>query len=76
MKIKKQDILYCMLIAIIPIVLLFIAKGQGNVFANTYDWYEQHVSFPNYFRNLFYQTGDVLPDFALAIGAGQAGLPV
>ncbi len=35
------------------------------------DWMSQHTVFPDYFRKLFYETGDLFPNFAANIGAGQ-----
>lgn len=41
------------------------------VFGSTMDWNNQHIIFPDYFRSRFYQTGQLFPNFASAIGAGQ-----
>jgi Predicted membrane protein len=35
------------------------------------DWMSQHTVFPDYFRKLFYETGNLFPNFAANIGAGQ-----
>ena len=41
------------------------------IFGSTMDWNNQHIIFPDYFRSRFYQTGQLFPNFASAIGAGQ-----
>lgn len=55
------------------LVLLTIgiyAVRNGFLGANA-DWMSQHTVFPDYFRNLFYETGDLFPNYAANIGAGQ-----
>ncbi len=46
------------------------AVRNGFLGANA-DWMSQHTVFPDYFRNLFYETGDLFPNYAANIGAGQ-----
>ena len=49
---------------------MYTVKGT-YLFGSSTDWYSQHISIPEYFRTLFYDTKDLLPDFALNIGNGQ-----
>lgn len=42
-----------------------------KIFGSNTDWISQHSVFPDYFRQLFYRTGDLFPQFALNIGGGQ-----
>ncbi len=35
------------------------------------DWSDQHFAIPDYFRKLFYQTGDLFPSLAPHIGGGE-----
>lgn len=35
------------------------------------DWADQHYAIPDYFRKLFYETGELFPSFAPNIGAGE-----
>ena len=42
-----------------------------KVFGANVDWISQHSVFPEYFRQRFYQTGELLPEFAANIGGGQ-----
>lgn len=52
------------------IQVIFLMQGQ-YVFGSNVDWMKQHIVFPDYFRNLFYQTGDLFPEFSLHLGSGQ-----
>lgn len=49
--------------------LLFIC-GSG-VFGSKVDWISQHSVLPEYFRQQFYETGELFPEFAPHIGGGQ-----
>lgn len=66
---KKRDYNYLVLI-IITLGLVFVLKGT-NMFGSMTDWLCQHSVFPDYFRKLFYETGNIFPNLALNIGAGQ-----
>ena len=61
-------ILIIILIALLEVLLI---TGFSRVFGNDGDWFDQSVSFYEYFRNLFYETGEIFPDLALHIGGGQ-----
>lgn len=43
----------------------------GKVFGANVDWISQHSVFPEYFRQQFYETGQLFPEFAANIGGGQ-----
>lgn len=49
--------------------VLFVMRF--GVFGSRVDWVNQHSVFPEYFRQRFYETKDLLPDFAWNLGAGQ-----
>ena len=71
MKKHKKDIIYISILVLSFIVLsVYTVKGT-YLFGSSTDWYSQHISIPEYFRTLFYDTKDLLPDFALNIGNGQ-----
>lgn len=60
------------------IVLALVALGfcglfvlRFGIFGSRVDWVNQHSVFPDYFRQRFYETKDLLPDFAWNLGAGQ-----
>lgn len=44
---------------------------RHGVFGSKVDWISQHSVIPEYFRQLYYSTGDLFPDFAYHIGGGQ-----
>ena len=67
----KNDILIILLFSVIYIGIALILTHGKYVFAAVTDFPMQHYVFPEYFRNLFYETKDLLPDFALNIGGGQ-----
>ena len=67
----KNDILMILLYSAIYITIALILTHGKFLFASTTDFEMQHYIFPEYFRNLFYETKDLLPDFALNIGGGQ-----
>ena len=35
------------------------------------DWISQHSVIPDYFRQQFYETGSLFPEFAMNLGGGQ-----
>ena len=67
----KQDILIVLLFSLIYILIAAILTHEKYYFAAQIDFPMQHYVFPEYFRNLFYETKDLFPDFALNIGGGQ-----
>lgn len=42
-----------------------------KIFGSSVDWISQHSVFPEYFRQQFYDTGNIFPEFAAQIGGGQ-----
>ncbi|MGE5455936.1 MAG: YfhO family protein [Ignavibacteriales bacterium] len=60
-----------LIISAITILMILLTTGINNLFGSTSDWLLQHIIFPDYFRNLFYETGKLFPNFALNVGAGQ-----
>ncbi len=60
-----------LVIALVVLAVVAITCAGGMFFGSKTDWLGQHTAFPDYFRKLFYQTGELLPNFALGIGAGQ-----
>ena len=67
----KHDILILLLFSAIYITIALILTQSKFIFASKVDFAMQHYLFPEYFRNLFYETKDLLPDFALNLGGGQ-----
>lgn len=67
---KKEYINYLILILTI-LVIVFITTRFTNVFGSDTDFINQHTVLPDYFRQLFYQTGNIIPNFAFHYGGGQ-----
>lgn len=66
----KKDLFYLLLLTIMFISIFLIIKGN-NLYSSKIDNISQHTSIPEYFRSLFYKTGDLFPDFAYNLGSGQ-----
>lgn len=60
-----------LIIVIYGLLILFLSTGIGNLFGSETDWVGQHTSFPDTFRQNFYQTDRILPNFVFEIGGGQ-----
>ena len=71
MKKLNKDFIYLSILILTFIVLAVYTMGTTHLFGSNIDWYAQHISLPEYFRTLFYDTKDLFPDFALNIGNGQ-----
>ena len=66
----KKDKNYLWLI-LITLCIMIVCMKFGNLYGSTTDWLSQHTVYPDYFRQLFYETGNLFPNLALHIGAGQ-----
>ena len=65
-KIKIPLLLFCMCLVVCWIFVL-----QYGIFGSNLDWINQHSVLPDYFRQRFYDTGQLFPDIAWNLGAGQ-----
>ena len=45
--------------------------GRHGIFGAKVDWLSQHSVLPDYFRQQFYATGKIFPEFASNLGGGQ-----
>ncbi len=70
-KFKLKDFIYLALITLAFVLMVLFLTNGVNLYGSTLDWYAQHISIPEYFRTLFYNTKDLFPDFAANIGGGQ-----
>lgn len=59
--------------ALFVIGIVLIIMGDEFVFGSVTDWISQHSVFPDYFRQYFYETGNLIPKFNMNLGAGQNG---
>lgn len=69
-KLKEFDKNYLVII-VFCLVALYLVIPENYIFGSKVDWVSQHIVFPDYFRKLFYRTGNLFPNFAMSIGAGQ-----
>ena len=71
-KLSKNDVRNILIIALILLIyVLWITHFFEYLYGSTVDWDCQHWAIPDYFRKLFYETGNFLPNFAFNIGNGQ-----
>lgn len=68
-KILKDKNVWILFVGSILLCWLFV--GEYGVFGSRVDWISQHSVLPDYFRQRFYQTGDLFPDMAWNLGGGQ-----
>ncbi len=67
---RKQWLVYPFL-CLLTIFLCWLFTGRNDIFGAQTDWINQHSVIPDYFRQQFYSTGNLLPEFALNLGGGQ-----
>lgn len=70
-KIDKKDFLACAILTASFILFALVITHFKYYYGSTTDWVAQHTAIPDYFRTLFWDTHDLLPDFALNLGNGQ-----
>lgn len=70
-KISKQTKIHILLLILFCFIQVIMITKFEFIFGSNVDWMKQHIVFPDYFRNLFYHTGDLFPDFSPHLGAGQ-----
>ncbi len=68
---RKSKRLVCLSLALLALTFCILFVLRLGVFGSRIDWVNQHSVFPEYFRQRFYETHDLLPDFAWNLGAGQ-----
>lgn len=69
--ITLKNIKYYLLIIIYAIALILYLLYPNNYYGSLIDWNVQHSIFPEYFRNIFYETKTLIPNLAINLGAGQ-----
>ncbi len=55
----------------LTVICCLVFTGRQNVFGVKVDWLSQHSVLPDYFRQQFYDTGELFPEFAGNLGGGQ-----
>jgi len=66
---QKRDKIPILLSVLFCFLCWFFVRH--GIFGSMVDWISQHSVFPDYFRQLFYETGKFFPSFAPNIGGGQ-----
>ena len=67
----KKDIFAIFIYILTFSVIYLILTTDNHLFASNVDFRTQHYLIPEYFRTLFYSTGNLFPDFAFNLGSGQ-----
>ena len=70
-RITKEDIRCMLLLAAGTLVFAILLTLGGRIYGSEVDWISQHSVLPEYFRQQFYETGNLLPEFAAHLGGGQ-----
>ena len=65
---EKWDYVF---LAALTLFIFWLFAGRFSSLGTKVDWLSQHVVFPEYFRQQFYETGNLFPEFAPNIGAGE-----
>lgn len=68
---SKTTKIHLLVLVFFCLIQIIIITRFSYIFGSNVDWMKQHIAFPDYFRNLFYETGTLFPDFAPHLGAGQ-----
>ena len=67
---KKHFCRICILLGVYLILALLLTRFS-YAYGSKLDWSGQHYAIPDYFRKLFYETGELFPSFAPNIGGGE-----
>jgi uncharacterized membrane protein YfhO len=70
-KTKKQNIFALSFFLLIIVLICIYLTRSDCLYGSSVDWQNQHYLIPEYFRNLFYDTGKLFPNFAFNLGAGE-----
>ncbi len=70
-KFKKQDYINILILCLMYAFIIILITHGKFMYGSKTDWDIQHWAFPEYFRNLFYETKNLIPNFATNIGGGQ-----
>lgn len=71
MKHKLPGLLPYIFLGLLTLCACWLFAGRYGVFGAKVDWISQHSVLPEYFRQQFYQTGNLFPEFAANLGGGQ-----
>ena len=69
--IELNDFIYLSFVTAFILGIVFLITGSDYIYGSSVDWLSQHSVLPDYFRQSFYDTGRLFPEFNLNLGAGQ-----
>ncbi len=70
-KMNNKDYLNLSVLTAFILGFVIFLRAKGYLFGSDTDWISQHVTIPEYFRMLFYETGNLIPTFNMNLGLGQ-----
>ncbi len=70
-KIRGRELMPYVFLGVLTVIGCWCCAGKGGVFGVKVDWLSQHSVLPDYFRQQFYETGKLFPEFAGNLGGGQ-----
>lgn len=68
---RRTVLLADLFLAILTLFACWFYVGRHGIFGSSIDWISQHSVLPDYFRQQFYATGQLFPEFAPNLGGGQ-----
>ena len=69
-KLFQAKFFYPCLLTLIFILFLIFTISSGCIYGSEGDWFSQHVALAEQFRQIFYETGRIFPDYTL-LGGGS-----
>ncbi|MBE5922151.1 MAG: hypothetical protein E7269_05310 [Lachnospiraceae bacterium] len=70
---KMMHVLHYVVLILIPILWALFAKNDERMYGSLIDWTSQHTAIPEIYRQTFYETHDLIPEFIPQLGAGTNG---
>lgn len=67
----KKNLINYGIIILYSILLIGILLGENHIYGSEVDWINQHTVIPEFFRNIFYETNNFIPNYIFNLGAGQ-----
>ena len=67
----KKDLINVTILIFLILLIIGAIVSNNNLFGSIKDWMSQHIQFADYLRSLFYDTYNLLPNFAFNLGGGE-----
>ena len=67
----KTKYKHYIIISLYVALVVLVMTRFSYYFGSSTDWFNQHTVFPEYFRQIFYKTGKLIPNLAINYGGGQ-----